>query len=87
MTPKPTRPEGLLDRIELAAVHLRAAAEELEHCANIAGRRFTAARSQLQGSERQAALALEAAEQAKTTIVEATVPLAEGIRKKRPWPK
>lgn len=87
MKKKLTRPEGLLDRIELAVLHLREALEELEDCAIIAGSRFKAARSQLRGARVQGKHALEAAEQAKRTLTEGTVPLADGLRKKRPWPK
>ena len=83
MTKKPTRPEGLLARIELAAVHLREAGEELEDCAIVAGSRFKAARSQLRGARAAVGRALEAAAQATTTLTEGTVPLADGLPKKR----
>lgn len=82
-TTLPTRPEGLIDRIEIALVHIREAREELQECSRIASPRFQAARTQLQGARRLAKSSVEAGEQAKVSLTEGTVPLADGIPGRR----
>ena len=81
LPPEPvrTRPEGILQRLEFAGLHLGHAAEEFETAQQAARYHSAAAETQIRGARVHVRHALAALAEAKRSLKRGTEPIAAGL--------
>lgn len=79
--PVRTRPEGLIERLELAKLELGRLVEDLGTAKKIAQEHSHAAQTQIGGARAQIRYAQDAIDEAKRSLERDTVAIAAGLKK------